>query len=125
MRHERVAAGAGGDAGRIGHGERGGGAAGGDEQAIDVAVVVAGELDDHVAAGEAAGQPDRAHRGFGAGVDEAHFLDARHGLDDQLGELVFGCGRCAEAGAAVDRLLQRGDDGRMGVAQDQRAPEPT
>ena len=47
------------------------------EQRVDVAVVAAGELDDTAAAGEAAGQPDRAHRRLGAGVDQPHLLDRR------------------------------------------------
>ena len=64
-------------------------AAGGDQQAIDVAVVVAGELDDRIPPGEAAGQADGAHRRFGAGVDQPHHLDRRHGRDDQLGQLVL------------------------------------
>ena len=101
--------------GEFGTRERRGRAAGRDEQAIDVPVVVAGELDDHVAAREAAGQPDRAHRRFGAGADQPHFLDARHGLDDQLGQLVLGRGRCAEARAAAGRLVRprrRRPDGR-------------
>ena len=47
--HERVAGGAGGHARRVGHAQRGGRTAGRHQQAVDVAVIVAGELDDHVA----------------------------------------------------------------------------
>ena len=122
LQHERVLRRAGRDARRIGHAERRRRAAGRHQQAIDVPVVVAGELDDHVAAGEAAGQADRAHRGFGAGVDQPHLLDARHGLDDQLGQLALGLGRRAEARAAASGRFDRGDDGRMRVAEDQRPP---
>ena len=64
--HQRVLGGARGDAGRVGHAERGGRRAGRHQQAVDVAVVVAGKLDDLLAAGEAAGQPDGAHRRLGA-----------------------------------------------------------
>ena len=67
-------------AGAVGHAERRGAGAGRDEQAIDVAVVAAGELDDDVAAGEAAGQADGAHRRLGAGADHADHLDRRHRL---------------------------------------------
>ncbi len=98
--------GAGGDARRIGHAQRGGRTARRHQQAIDVAVIIAGELDDHVAPGEAAGQANGAHRGFGARVDQPHLLDRRHGLDNQLGQLVFGQRRRAEAGAAADGRLE-------------------
>ena len=43
--HERVLGRAGGDARRIGHAQRGGRTAGGHQQAVDVAVIVAGELE--------------------------------------------------------------------------------
>ena len=51
-----------------------------DQQAIDVAVIAAGELDDDIAAGEAARQANGAHRRLGAGADHAHHLDRRHEL---------------------------------------------
>ncbi len=47
------------------------------EQAIGVPVVVAGELDDEVAPGGAAREPDRGHGGLGAGRDEPELLDHR------------------------------------------------
>ena len=122
MQHERIARGAFGHARRIGHAERGGGTAGGHQQAIDVAVIVAGELHDHRPAGVSAGQPDGAHRGLGAGVDQPDFLDRRHGLDHQLGQFVFGQGRRAETRAAMQGRLDGLDDRRMGVAEDHRAP---
>ena len=40
-----------------------------------MAVVVPGELHDEAAAGEAAGEPDGAHRRLGAAGDQAHLLD--------------------------------------------------
>ena len=54
-----------------------------------MAVVAAGELHDHVAAGEAAGQPDRRHRRLGAGGDEPDPLDRRP-RHDLLGQLDLG-----------------------------------
>ena len=65
---ERVARGALGHAGRARDAERRGAGAGGDEQAVGVAVVAAVELDDLVAAGEAAREAQRAHRRLGAGA---------------------------------------------------------
>ena len=114
---------AGGHARRVGHAERGRRAAGRHQQAVDVAVIVAGELDDHVAAGEAAGQADRAHRGLGAGVDQPDLLDRRHGLDDQLGQFAFGLGRGAEAGAAARAAASSAaTTAGWRVAQDHRPP---
>ena len=49
-----------------------------------MAVVAAGELDDHVPAGEPAGQADGAHRRLGAGADHPHHLDRRYGVNDQF-----------------------------------------
>src|SRR3990172_642574 len=121
-KNKRVARRASGYARGIWHGECRGGTAGSDQQAVDVAVIVAGKLDNHVPAGEAAGQPDRAHRGFGARVHEPDLLDTRHGLDDQLGQFVLGGGRGAEAGAAADGRVEGRDDCRMAMAEDHRSP---
>ena len=52
--------------------------AGLDQQRVGMAVVAALELDDLVAAGGAARQPQRAHRRLGARADQAHLLDRRH-----------------------------------------------
>ena len=48
-----------------------------------MAVVAALELDDAVAVGDGASQPERRHRRLRPGVDEAHHLDGRHRLDHQ------------------------------------------
>ena len=61
-----------GHAGAGGHAVSQRAGAGGDQQAVGVAVIVAGELDDFGASGVGAGQAQRGHAGFGAGVDEAH-----------------------------------------------------
>ena len=111
-----------GDALRIRDPEGGHARAGLDEQGIDVAVIAAFELDDEVAAGEAAGQADRGHGGFGAGVDQAHHFDGRDGIADGCGELDFGFGGRAETGADVERSVDGGEDLGMAVAEQQRAP---
>ena len=108
--------------GELGTRQRGGRAAGGHQQAVDVAVIVAGKFDDHVPAGESAGQADGAHRGFGAGADQPHFFDRRHRLDDQFGQFAFGLGRRAEARSPGRGRLHRLDHLRMGMAQDHRPP---
>ena len=85
-------------------------------------MIIAGEFHDQFAAREAAGQSQGAHRGFGAGTDQPHALDRRHGGDDQLGQFAFRFGRSAEAGASLGGGLHRGDDSRRRVPQNQRAP---
>ena len=67
---------------------------------IDVAVVAAGELDDEVAAGDAAGQPDGADRRLGAGGDEAHLIEAAvRASTTTVGEVDLEFARCAVGGA--------------------------
>ncbi|MFN8538855.1 MAG: hypothetical protein U0232_15440 [Thermomicrobiales bacterium] len=42
--------------------------------------------------------------------------------DDRFGPVRFGLGRCAERGAERRLLLERGDDGGVGVADGERSP---
>ena len=70
-----------------------------------MAMIAAGELHDDIAAGEPAGQADRAHRRFGAARNEPHHFDRRHGIDDHLREFGFEFGRGAEAGAILKCLI--------------------
>ena len=111
----------GGYAGRAGDRERGDARAGRGQQRVDVAVVAAGELHDHVATGEAAGQPDRRHRRLGAGGDEPDPLDRRAG-HDLLGQLHLGPGRRAVRRTAGHRRAHRRLDLRVRVAQQHRPP---
>ena len=85
-------------------------------------MVAAGELEHAVAPGEAAREPDRAHRGLGAGGDEAHHLDRRHRVDDLLRELDLGLGRGAEGRPAGGGVLDRGERLGVGVPEDERPP---
>ena len=119
--HQRRGGGRGGHAGGAGHGEGGEPGPGLREQRVDVAVVAAGELHDELAAGEAAGQPDRGHGGLGAAGHEPDLL-RRGPADDRLGELDLGPGRGAVGRAAGDRLPHRVDDLRVRVAEQHRAP---
>jgi hypothetical protein len=57
------------------------------------------------AAGETAGEPDRAHRRLGAARDEAHLLDGGHAGDDLLGEQQLVLARRAEGEPARGRTL--------------------
>ena len=92
------------------------------EQAVDVAVVGAGELDELLASGRRAGQADRAHRRLGARARHPQHLDRREAIGDLGGQLDLALGGGAVAGALRGRRGDRLDDGRVGVAQDQRAP---
>jgi hypothetical protein len=62
-------------AGRVAEG--GQARAGLDQQRVGVTVVATLELDDCLAAGGAARQPDGAHAGLGARADQAHHLQTR------------------------------------------------
>ena len=119
--HDGVGGDVRGDARRLGEPQRDDAGAGLGEQRVDVAVVAAGELDDHVAAGEAAGQTERRHRRLGAGRDEPHLVDRRAG-DDLLGELDLGRAGRPEGRAARRGRLDRRHDLGVRVAEQHRAP---
>ena len=120
--HDRVA----GDARRDARGrrdpERHQPRAGAREQRVDVAVVVAGELDQPVAARRGARQPHGAHRGLGAGGDEAHHLDRRHGVHDLGREVDLALGRGAERRPACERIGDGGERLGVGVPEEERPP---
>ena len=94
------------DAGRGGDPLRGQAGAGLGEQAVDVAVVGAGELQQLLAAGGGAGEPDRAHRRLGARRGHAQHVDGGHALRDELGELDLAGRRRAEGRAARGGLAR-------------------
>src|ERR1019366_8441067 len=74
------------------------------QQPVDVTVVGAGELEHRLAAGDRAGQADRAHRGLGARGGHAQHFDRGHPPGDLGGQLDLAFGRRAERGAAPRRL---------------------
>ena len=73
------------------------------EEAVDVAVVGAGELDHALAAGRGAGEPDRAHRRLGPGVDHPDHLDRGEAVGDLGGEIDLALGGGAVGGARARR----------------------
>ncbi len=120
--HQGLGGGGGGDAGRTGQRQGGDAGPGRGEESVEVAVVAAGELDDQVASGEAAGQPDGGHGGFGAGGDHPDAFGGGDAFLDDRGEVGFVRRRGAEGESAVDGGVDGCEDGRVGVAQQRRAP---
>ncbi len=108
--------------GTAGHPERRHPRAAFGEQAVGVAVVGAGKLDDDLAPGDRPGQADRAHRRLGPGAGHPHHPHRREALDDLLGQLDLDRGRGPEAGPPLRRLDHRRDNRGLGVAEDHRAP---
>ena len=86
-----------------------------DHHRVVVAVVGALDLEHRVAAGGAAGEVDGVHRRLGAGVVEAP-LGQAEAPGQLLGDRDRAVGRGGEVGAFVDPRLDRGADGRVGVA---------
>ena len=86
-----------------------------DHHRVVVAVVGALDLEDRVAAGGAAGEVDGVHRRLGAGVVEAP-LGQAEAARQLLGDGDRAVGRGGEVGPFVDPRLDRGADGRVGVA---------
>ena len=89
-------------------------------------MIAAFELHDGLAAGKAAREANRAHRGFGAGTDEADQLDGGHEFDHTPGELRFESGRRAEGQAVRGHALHGRDDRGVRMARGSSGPhEPT
>ena len=105
---------------RMAEGE--GAGAGFHQQRVGMPVVAAFELDDQLAAGEAAREADRGHRRLGARGHQAHALDRRHELADALGELRFFRRWRAVGQRARGCRLHRSDDCGVGVSEQHRAP---
>ena len=120
--HQRLGGGGRGDAGGTGQRQGGDAGAGRGEEPVEVAVVAAGKLDDQVAAGEAAGQPDGGHGGFGAGGHHPDAFGGRDAFLDDRGQVGLVRRRGAEGESAVHGGVHGLEDGRVGVAQQRRAP---
>jgi hypothetical protein len=86
-----------------------------DHHGVVVAVVGALDLDDHVAARDAAGEVDRVHRRLGPGVREAPVREAPAAAQ-LLGHGDRPLGGSGEVRAGVHLRLHRGGDDRVGMA---------
>src|SRR5271165_41717 len=87
-----------------------------------MAVIAALELDGECAAGKATRDTQRAHGGFGAGINQPHHLHRRNTLVDQLGQFEFASRGSTEAGAYLQDFLERVNDHFRPVTQHQRTP---
>ena len=96
--------------------------AGLDQQAVRMAMIATLELNQQVAAGVAARQPNGAHRRLGPGTDQANHFQRRQQLAQQVRHVDLAFGRCAEGESLERRFLHRGDHLRVGVAENQRPP---
>ena len=92
------------------------------QEAVDVAVVRAGELQHRVAAGRRAGEAHRAHRRLGPRRRHAHHLDRREAIANLGGKVHLALGRRPVRGAALGGARHRVDHIGMRMAQYQRTP---
>ena len=92
------------------------------QQAVDVPVVGAGELQQLLAAGRGAREADRAHRRLGPARGHAQHVDGRDARGDRLGQQRPRARSARRTSSRPRGLRDRRDDRRVRVAVDQRAP---
>ena len=85
-------------------------------------MITAFELDGDVASGEAAGHAQGAHGGFRPGVYQTYELHGGHQFPYRLSQFDLQFRRSPEAGAAGQGFVDRREDFRVAVAQQQRPP---
>ncbi len=85
-------------------------------------VITARELDQAIASGDPAGQPDNRHRRLGTRRHKPYRLDGRHGIDELGRKLDLLFGWRTERRASRGRKLNCLDDLDVSVTEDQRAP---
>ena len=118
-----VSANACGHARGIGDAQRRHAGSGLDQQRIDVAVIAAFELDGQIAAGESARDAQRAHGGFGAGIDQAHHLHRRNDLRRSTPPVRLRCPVGAPKLVPISSALRSASITGCGtMAQNQRSP---
>src|SRR6267143_4046603 len=85
-----------------------------------MSVIPTFELDDQLAAGGGARDPQSAHRRLGPAVDEPDPLDRRHSCLDQLGEADLARPRDPKRASRFGRVLDGLDNIPIGVAEQER-----
>src|SRR5690606_28630596 len=93
-----------------------------DQQPVHVSVIAALELHDLVTTGITPGQTDGAHGCFGSGSHQTDLLDRRHQLTDGLRDDDFCFGRGAIAQTLFKLALQRRDNSRVSMTENQWPP---
>src|SRR6266852_2743411 len=93
-----------------------------DEQAVDMSVITALELDDAGPSGESTREPQCRHGRLGSGADQSHRFKPRDESRKLLGHLGLGLGRRAEGKSAARRLPHCGDDLPVRVPENERSP---
>src|SRR5438874_1704072 len=92
------------------------------QERISVTMVTTGELDDLVAFGESARQPQARHRRLCAAVHHPDFFDCRHPRADQLGHFHFKRIGNTEADASLRCFANGANDNWRGVSENGRSP---
>ena len=88
---------------------------------VEEAVIAAFDQQVAVAAGVRAGQPQRRHDGFGAGIGEAHEFGGGHHLRNAVGDDQLAFGRQREDAAHLHAAPCSGIDAIIRIAKDRRA----
>src|SRR5436305_14080040 len=87
-----------------------------------MAMITPGELNNLVAFGESAGQPQTGHRRFRPTVHHPYFFNRRHPSADQLGHFYFKRIRNTEANASLRRIVDSANDNCGYVNENGRSP---
>src|SRR5690242_9853794 len=87
-----------------------------------MAVIAAVELDNFIALGKAARQPDCGHGGFGSGIAHSYLLHTGHPGADQSGHRHLQWIWNTKAGSDFSGCLHRSDDFRMRMAENGWTP---
>src|SRR5438270_2784508 len=89
-----------------------------------MSVVAAGKLNNLVASGETASEPNARHRSFGPTINHAHFLNCRHPGTNQLCHFHFQWIRNSEAYSLLCCFGDGVGYGLRGMTENRRSPRP-
>ena len=99
-------------------------AAGFHQEGVCVPMIAAVELDDLIASGERAREPDARHRRFRAAVHHPHFLDRGHPIADQFRHLQFQRIRNSKTQSARRSVADRLEHNFRRMPKNRRSPTP-
>ena len=124
FQHQGISRTARGNSGAGGGSQRGRGTPRLDQQAVHMPVVAPRELDELVAAGETAGDADRAHRRLGPRVDHPHHFNGGDGVHHRFRQFGLRPGGSAKAGAPLERAADGVEHRGMPMPQNVWTPRP-